>query len=144
KKTLPSTTATELQDGTNATATKWTLQFRDIPEAGNRRPVTLRLMADTPITAGDPMAFMKAMEYTHISTHHLQGHRWTQNNISLLLIQPLLSSNNNNNNNNEDPRPLDPSGAYLLTASIKVQDGTKPEQISRGVRELVALKDTLK
>ncbi|KAL9612111.1 MAG: hypothetical protein Q9167_003263 [Letrouitia subvulpina] len=138
KKTLPATTVTELQEETNTAVTKWTLQFRDIPEAGNRRPVTLRLMADTPITAGDPMAFMKAMEYTHISTHHLQGHRWTQNNISLILIRPLLSSGNKNS------RPLDPSGAYLLTASIKVQDGTKPEQISRGVRELVALKDTLK
>lgn len=66
KKALPPTIATELQEETNAAATKWTLQFRDIPEAGNRRPVTLRLMADTPITAGDPMAFMKAMEYTYV------------------------------------------------------------------------------
>ncbi|KAL8849948.1 MAG: hypothetical protein Q9221_005054 [Calogaya cf. arnoldii] len=42
----------------------WTLQFRDIPEAGNRRPVTTRLIADVPITAGNAETFMSSLEYT--------------------------------------------------------------------------------
>ncbi|KAL8635169.1 MAG: hypothetical protein Q9226_009378 [Calogaya cf. arnoldii] len=54
---LPSTTLQSKQPN-------WTLQFRDIPEAGNRRPVTTRLIADVPITAGNAETFMSSLEYT--------------------------------------------------------------------------------
>ncbi|KAL8737583.1 MAG: hypothetical protein Q9190_008102, partial [Brigantiaea leucoxantha] len=124
----------------HSTAATWILQFRDIPEAGNRRPVTSRLMADIPITSGDPFALMKAMEYTPVSTHTLRGHRWTHGFISLLLFQPLVQPSGSKD---QDLAPLDPSGAYLLTASVKVQDGNKPEQMSRGVAELMNLKKML-
>ena len=55
----------------------WTLQFRDIPEAGNRRPVTVRLIADVPITAGNPEAFMSALEYTSVPLPLLDTHTHT-------------------------------------------------------------------
>ena len=44
----------------------WTLQYRDLPEVvqPGRRQITSRLMADIPITSGDPMQFMKAVDYT--------------------------------------------------------------------------------
>ena len=44
----------------------WTLQYRDLPEVvqPGRRQITSRLMADIPITSGDPMQFMKALDYT--------------------------------------------------------------------------------
>lgn len=44
---------------------KWTLQFRDLPEVARQRAVTSRLIADTPITSGDPMKFMTALDYTY-------------------------------------------------------------------------------
>ena len=48
------------------TPSSWTLQFRDLPDASGRRPVTSRAMFDTPIPAGDPEEFMKAMEYAYV------------------------------------------------------------------------------
>ena len=42
---------------------KWVLQFRDIPEVARQRPVTSRLINDTPITSGDPLRFMTALDY---------------------------------------------------------------------------------
>lgn len=45
---------------------KWTLQFRDLPEVARQRPVTSRLIVDTPITSGDPMKFMTALDYTFV------------------------------------------------------------------------------
>ncbi len=42
----------------------WTLQFRDLPEVARQRAVTSRLMTDTPITSGDPLTFMTALDYT--------------------------------------------------------------------------------
>lgn len=41
------------------------LQYRDIPDAARQRPVTSRLIADTPITSGDPMRFMAALDYRY-------------------------------------------------------------------------------
>lgn len=44
----------------------WTLQFRDLPEVARQRAVTSRLMTDTPITSGDPLHFMTALDYTYL------------------------------------------------------------------------------
>lgn len=59
----------------------WTLQFRDIPEAGNRRPVTVRLIADVPITAGNAEAFMSALEYTSVPLPLLHTYTHTYTHI---------------------------------------------------------------
>jgi len=58
--TAPATPATnETADNIQS----WTLQFRDLPEPVARRPVTSRLMADIPITLGDPLQLMSALDY---------------------------------------------------------------------------------
>ena len=40
--------------------------------------------------------------------------------------------------------PLDPSGGYVLQASARVQDGTKPDSINLAINELKAFKDMMK
>ena len=40
--------------------------------------------------------------------------------------------------------PLDPSGAYLLTAALCVTDGANVDLMGRGFAELAALKERLK
>lgn len=41
-------------------------------------------------------------------------------------------------------RVLDASGAYILQASVRVQDGSKVETVQRGVSELLGLRETLR
>lgn len=65
---LPSSTAhpnnpTQLPAPSPAPET-YTLQFRDLPDVSRQRAVTTRLIADTPLTAGDPLIFMTALDYT--------------------------------------------------------------------------------
>ena len=52
----------------------WTLQYRDLPEVvqPGRRQITSRLMADIPITSGDPMQFIKALDYTYVTLPYAQ------------------------------------------------------------------------
>ncbi|KAI4232608.1 MAG: hypothetical protein LQ352_008321 [Teloschistes flavicans] len=144
EKKTSSITTTAVSNGAEfkptTSTTKRTLQIRDIPEAGNRRPVTSRFMADIPIS-GNVDAFMSAMEYKQISTHHLRGHRFAHNSISLLLFQSLMPSSDST----ASPTlvALDP-GSYILQASVRVVDGTKPDQMGCGVKELIALKEMLK
>ena len=51
----------------------WTLQFRDLPEVvqPGRRQITSRLMADIPISSGDPIEFMKALDYTYVTLRYV-------------------------------------------------------------------------
>jgi len=43
-----------------------------------------------------------------------------------------------------ESRLLDPSGTYILQAAVRVQDGSKVETMTKGVIELLSLKETLK
>lgn len=40
--------------------------------------------------------------------------------------------------------PLDTSGAYLLQATVRVLDGSKPESMVLGINELKGLRELLK
>jgi mediator of RNA polymerase II transcription subunit 18 len=41
-------------------------------------------------------------------------------------------------------KPLDTSGGYILQASIRVQDGTKPETLTLATNELARFKELIK
>ncbi|KAL8786088.1 MAG: hypothetical protein Q9195_008364 [Heterodermia aff. obscurata] len=109
----------------------WTLQFRDLPDPPGRRPVISRAMTDTPITAGDPLKFMKAMDYTLTASYHLHGHRLTHNAIDIRLYQLVEAQT----------AGLDP---YVLQTALRVADGQNVGRMQEGVRQLVELKETLK
>ncbi|KAL9130998.1 MAG: hypothetical protein Q9175_006881 [Cornicularia normoerica] len=127
---------------------RWVLQFRDLPEVVRQRAVTSRLVADIPITSGDPMEFMKALDYSHVSTYTISGHRFTHQSASLLLYRVTLpataAESESTNGGRPQARLLDPSGTYILQASVRVQDGSKVETMTKGVNELLGLKETLK
>ena len=88
---------------------------------------------------------------SYVSSYHLSGYRFTHQNISLLLYRIILAPSTAAPGNllsiSEDIEKgqlFDPSGAYLLQASIRVQDGSKVELVNRGMTELLNLKETLK
>ena len=148
---------------------RWVLHFRDLPEVARQRAVTSRFIADIPITSGDATEFMKALDYSyvlplslrrhvkdlsitrysrHVSTFTISGHRFTHHSISILLYRILLPATIIKNDSTSDGLPqtrlLDPSGTYILQASVRVQDGSKVETMTKGVNELLGLKETLK
>ncbi len=45
---------------------------------------------------------------------------------------------------NSESRLLDPSGTFILQAAVRVHDGSKVETMTKGVNELLNLKETLK
>ena len=142
-------------DSSSPPPTSWTLQFRDLPDPSGRRPVTSRLMTDIPLTSGGPLELMAAMDYIHISSNLLRGHRFTYNNISLLLFQPLTLPPPDPSNPNQASdlstqstvalaQSLDPSRSFILQASLRVQDGLKVDRMQQGTTELMNLREMLK
>ena len=53
---------------------RWVLQFRDLPEVSRQRAVTSRYIADIPITSGNPIDFMKALDYSYVSLFFFYRH----------------------------------------------------------------------
>jgi mediator of RNA polymerase II transcription subunit 18, fungi type len=43
-----------------------------------------------------------------------------------------------------NPTPLDPSGSYVLQASIEIADGNSPELKDKATQQLLAMKETLR
>jgi len=130
----------------------WSLRFNDLPEVTGRRPVTSRLISSIDIVEGDALDFMNALGYNYVSEYVLEGHRVIHNNIVLLLHRILRFTASPGHQGvplKQLPpcatlKPLDPSGAYLLQASVRVQDGSKPEGMTLAINELKTFKDLMK
>ena len=92
--------------------------------------------------------FLTTRHSRHVSSYTISGHRFTHHSISLLLYRIFLPASVEKNDSTSDglpqPRLLDPSGTYILQASVRVQDGSKVETMTKGVNELLGLKETLK
>lgn len=84
----------------------------------------------------------------HVSTFTNSGHRFTHHSISILLYRITLPAGTVKTDSASDGVPqtrlLDPSGTYILQASVRVQDGSKVETMTKGVNELLGLRETLK
>lgn len=90
----------------------------------------------------------------------MHGHQLIHGNIQILLTQllpiPAPSSVAPPAARNPAPQiprsmplpaslaPLDPSGASLLQASVRVADGAQPELVAQGAAELAALRTALR
>lgn len=106
----------------------------------------------------------QAKDDSYSSEYGLDGHRIIHNNVILLLYRLLRPSGLESNNMNKPApgsniesaksfndvpdkslwTPFDPSGSYILQASVRVQDGSKPEIMTLGINELQAFKDMMK
>jgi mediator of RNA polymerase II transcription subunit 18 len=99
-----------------------------------------------------------------VSEYVLQGQRVVHNNIALYLHRvlpippvpkdkPIDPSQSSVNSTAPTPReslppldslsPLDPIGSYVLQATVRVLDGSKPESMALGIDELKGLRDSL-
>jgi mediator of RNA polymerase II transcription subunit 18 len=89
---------------------------------------------------------------SYVSEYYLEGHRYVHNNIVILihriLQEPCVGPIQNAPRPSLPPfdsiYPLDPSGSYILQASIRVNDQGGPALIDAGVEELKAFKNLLK
>ncbi|KAI9733234.1 MAG: Mediator of RNA polymerase II transcription subunit 18 [Cirrosporium novae-zelandiae] len=136
----------------DAASHAWKWQFRDLPEVAGRRPATSRMMAEVPFTAGNPPELIDAMGYSYVSEYLLEGSQFIYKNLILLLYR--LRRLPREEQQPQAPRTqlppwdslslFDPSGGYILQASVRVQDGSKPEGMTLGVNELRNFKDLMR
>lgn len=134
----------------------WTIHFADIPEPSTSSPVTSRLISRTPIEPPTPSSnspqdalsqatsFLHALGYssTPLQSYLLHGHKFYDNDTTIFLHQilPLSLPPSSTIPDVSTLKPLDPSGAYLLQASIELD--YQPQQQSSGTSTNAAAEKT--
>ncbi|KAL1959215.1 hypothetical protein VTO42DRAFT_2720 [Malbranchea cinnamomea] len=130
----------------------WRVEFRDTPEAGTGSGVTSRVVSTAVLPYGNVLPAMKAWGFDYVSEYVVEGNMFILDDTVLFLHRVL----NFPPGYVKDPTrpteslppldqmmPLDPSGSYILQASITVQD-VNPDMLKAAAQRLLRLKDHLK
>ena len=93
----------------------------------------------------------QADSHRFVRSYVLEGHRLVLNNIVILVHRVLrfpteepLQTLGEVSNNYTSLLPLDDSGGYVLSASIRLQDRNKPDLVTKGMVELEAFRRRMK
>ncbi|KAF1960145.1 hypothetical protein CC80DRAFT_286787 [Byssothecium circinans] len=143
------TLSAEVQPGEEP---KWSLEFQDLPDTGDRG-VSIRQTNSTHLVSGDPHAWMVASgPHQFVSEYYIEGHRFVHGNVIVFLHRILHEPGVRSLETApkvELPaftalQPLDPSGAYILEAKVRVQEFNNTVVLDGGVRELLGFQEQMK
>ncbi|KAF2127311.1 hypothetical protein P153DRAFT_344843 [Dothidotthia symphoricarpi CBS 119687] len=130
----------------------WSTLFEDLPDTSDRG-VSIRFTNSTDVLSGDPHAYMLASGPNQFVTeYYVQGHRYVHGNVVISLHRVLHEPGVRNLQ--QAPKTtlppfaaldlLDPSGAYVLEAKVRVQDFNNATVLESGVNELKRFQTQMK
>ncbi|KAF2656771.1 hypothetical protein K491DRAFT_777657 [Lophiostoma macrostomum CBS 122681] len=131
---------------------KWTYEFNDLPEAGNRGGALVRMTNSTDIVGGDPHAYVTSLGNQFVSEYYIEGHLFVHENINIYLhrvlhepgVRSLETEPKQQLPGFDALQPLDPSGAYMLEAKVRVQDINNTAVTEAAAEELRRFKTQMK
>ncbi|KAI9888562.1 MAG: Mediator of RNA polymerase II transcription subunit 18 [Vezdaea aestivalis] len=124
---------------------EWTARINHIPEATGRRTVTGRNVSIESVDGhGEGYVAAKSLRYaaTFVTEYVVRGWRWVHGSTVLELYQsftaptPLEKPPTLAVSAPGSAKPLDPSSSWLLRAYVMINDGSKPELVSKGTETL--------
>ncbi|PGH07833.1 hypothetical protein GX51_01543 [Blastomyces parvus] len=148
--------ATAVSKGYVAADQPWRLEFKDTPEAGARSGVTSRFVGSANLPSGNILPEMNAWGFDYVSEYVVEGHTFVLDDTVLFLHRVLTFPPSDDGGGLKTPAPteylppldkmvpLDTSGAYVLQASITVQDSGNPDLLKANSQRLLGLKEHLK
>ena len=141
---------------------KWSYEWHDIPDPADRGVLIRQTLASNDLS-GNAHAYSVGLgnQYDHhvshpsspltlshrfVSEYYIEGHQFVHENVVVflhrILHEPGVRSLETTPKEHLPPfshlHPLDPSGAYILEAKIRVQDLNNPTLVDLGVEELKA------
>lgn len=93
---------------------------------------------------------LESDRYSFVNEYLIEGHRFVHKNVVLALFRLLRVSEVpetapvNVLPALESLRPLDPSGAFVLEACVRIDDRTKPNLVSAASDELNVFRDMMR
>lgn len=129
----------------------WTLHLDETPEPGVSTHISRKTTCQSFNGIGDADLYVAQHDLMQVTQYLLAGNRFVHNNVLLklyrcmqLLPHDFSGDNGINSELSEyERRPLDDSGAFLLEASVAVEDGTDATLMAKASAMLLRLKDDL-
>ncbi|KAF1849977.1 uncharacterized protein K460DRAFT_360838 [Cucurbitaria berberidis CBS 394.84] len=130
----------------------WSMLFEDVPDTGDRG-VSIRFTNTTDLLSGDPHAFMMASgPNSFVTEYYVEGHRYVHGNVVIYLHRVLHEPGVRNLQEAPKVTPpsfsslelLDPSGAYIFEAKVRVNEFNNSTVLESGVSELKKFQKEMK
>ncbi|KAF1839135.1 hypothetical protein BDW02DRAFT_539916 [Decorospora gaudefroyi] len=130
----------------------WSQAFYDVPDTGDRG-VSIRFTNTTDLLSGDPHAHMIASGPNQFVTEfYEEGYRFVHGNVIIFLHRMLHEPGARNIQKSPkvkipawaDLQLVDPSGAYVFDATVRVEDFNNAVVLEAGVNELKKFQTQMK
>lgn len=129
----------------------WSLQIDEIPEPGVRSQTSRKTQSQPFNDEESVVAYIAQQDLTLLTSFLVSGHYLVYNHVLLRFYQCLRLIPHDPGAKQKiglplgdyERRTLDASGAYVLEASIKLEDATDTDIMSQGTEELKRVKEQL-
>ncbi|KAG8624254.1 hypothetical protein KVT40_007321 [Elsinoe batatas] len=129
---------------------KWMARTQEIPEPETKN-VVLRRVTEESITGKDIKGYVEGGKYRFVNEYLTEGHRFVYRDVVLHLHRVLVTKTSSPGDGMsttlpalEDLALLDASGAFVLEATVRVEDRSKPALVQGAMEQLLALRNELK
>ncbi|EUC31392.1 hypothetical protein COCVIDRAFT_31075 [Bipolaris victoriae FI3] len=150
--TLPESGTSLSADVDDGDEPVWSFVFKDIPDTGDRG-VSIRFTHTTDLLSGDPHAYMLASGPNQFVTeYYVEGYRFVHGNVVIFMHRILHEPGARSIQ--KAPKVtlptwtglhlLDPSGAYVLNATVQIEDFNNAAVLEAGVNELKRFQTQMK
>jgi mediator of RNA polymerase II transcription subunit 18, fungi type len=129
---------------------RWTHRTTDVPEPGVKhiisQPVLETTLADTDFSRFRPDS--RWFKFTR--QYYVKGDRFVQGNVVITVTRVCQGDVSSEDPLDRKPmmadelRPVDPSGAYVVEAYVRVEEGSSTALRDQATKELLAFAETLK
>ena len=125
----------------------WVLRSEQTPEPGSPAVIS-RGVTESNLRDSDAVAFGDPSKYRLTAQYIASGHRFIQNNTIIRIYRILPYTSETSPLLRAPPvvaelTPLDPSGAYIVEACIRVEDRSNARLNDQATKELLEFKKTL-
>lgn len=143
--------ATNAEKANGNSQHKWSYEWHDIPDPADRGVLIRQTLASNDL-AGSAHAYSVGLGNQFVSEYYIEGHQFVHENVVILLhrilhepgVRSLETTPKEHLPSFSQLHPLDPSGAYILEAKIRVQDLNNPALVDLGIEELKAFQTQMR
>ncbi|KAF2018170.1 hypothetical protein BU24DRAFT_344776 [Aaosphaeria arxii CBS 175.79] len=130
---------------------QWSHEWHDLPDPVDRG-VLVRQTTNSGAIEGNAHAYAIALGNKFVSEFYIEGNQYVLGNVVIFLhrilhepgVRSLETEPKIDLPSFSALSPLDPSGAYILEAKIRVQDLNNPALLDTGIQELQGFKKHMK
>lgn len=127
------------------------VRYVETPEPETKAFI-LRRVDESDVTANDLQKYADPNKFSRVADYYIEGQRLTCRDIDISLYRHILAGTADNGTTADerdglkldDMKLLDPSGAFIVEATVRIDDRTKPALVLTATEELTWFRSEMK